>query len=56
MSWIILLLIFSTIYEVIVAAAWLSCSSFDWKLSKGMVGKPGFWKSGHLAALGPLQY
>lgn len=32
------------------------CSSFDWKLAKGMVGKPVFWKSGHLAALGPLQY
>lgn len=57
MSWIILLFIFSAVSEVIVAAAWLSCSSFDWKLAKGLVGKPVFWKSGHyLAALGALQY
>lgn len=48
---------FSALSEVVAAAAWLSCSSFNWKLAKGMVGKPVFWKSGHyLAALGPLQY
>lgn len=48
---------FSPLFEVIVAAAWLSCSSFNWQLAKGMVGEPALWKSGHyFAALGPLQY
>lgn len=52
-----IVLLFSTLPEVTVAAAWLSCSSFNWKLAKGTVGKPVFCKSGHyLAALGPLQY
>lgn len=55
MAWVVVL--FSALSEVIVAAAWLSCASFNWKVANWTVGKPVFWNSGHyLAALGPLQY
>lgn len=48
---------FSALSEIIVAAVWLSCSTFNWKLAKWMVGEPVFWRSGHdPAVLGPPQY